>query len=811
MALLAGLRAEVLPEDRGAAAVWQALRKCETNGRVLYLTAHPDDEDAALLTYLARGKGYDVTLLSLTRGESGANLITGDTFDRLGVLRTLELAKAAQYYGVRLRFANFADYGYSKSIDEAWRKWNREEVVGEVVRVIREVRPQVMITRFSGTARDGHGQHQASGVVGPLAFEAAGNLQRYDASFGAAWQPSKIYQGATLDTATVMIDAGVYEPLLGRSYAQMGREGYRWQRSQAMGAVLARPGPSWAYLRLAASRVGMAAKETDLFERIDVAVPAAVRDAVQAARNAFTLADPSRAAGMLVNAWPVAADASLAERLRRAFVAALGVELEALVQPDVRPTGLMAQFRPWTTFAVATPGQTFRLGAAAHVRSGEKVDGLRIRVMAPTGWKVEEEPDQEFRITAPPDAGPTQVSWERDSIQETKYRIVRGGASVAVRAEFRYRGVPLWIEAVPETSSIDAIGLQVRRSLAVGPAISVRFGAASGIVPAGRRDYRVECVVRNVGKGARRGELRLDLPRELTATPATHGFAFQQEGEEARFVFDLHLPERAAEYRLAAVAKADGLEYRTSFEPISYQGLDTLYVAQAARHLLRAVDVKVAPGIRVGYVMGSGDDVPETLRQLGVPVDLLSAADVATADLSRYQTLLLGIRAYATRPELKVHNARLLDYVKRGGVLVVQYNTQEYDGNYGPYPYSMTVRAEEISEEDAPVTILEPNAAVFREPNAITARDFDGWVEQRGSKFWMTWAPEYRALLESHDTGQAPQKGGWLEARHGDGLYVYCAYAWYRQLPYAVPGAVRLFANLVSLGAPSASWRKSGR
>ncbi|MBS1831305.1 MAG: PIG-L family deacetylase, partial [Acidobacteria bacterium] len=216
---------------------------------------------------------------------------------------------------------------------------------------------------------------------------------------------------------------------------------------------------------------------------------------------------------------------------------------------------------------------------------------------------------------------------------------------------------------------------------------------------------------------------------------------------------------------------------------------------------------QVSKGLRVGYVMGSGDEVPEALRQLGVAYDLLSANDIATADLSRYTTLLLGIRAYAARPELKVHNARLLEFVKNGGTLIVQYNTQEYDGNYGPFPYTMTARAEEISEEDSPVRILAPEHPVFQAPNKISARDFDGWVEQRGSKFWKTWAPEYTALLETNDAGQVPQRGGWLEARYGKGRYVYCAYAWYRQLPYAVPGAYRLFANLISLGAEGQTGR----
>ncbi|BDC47825.1 hypothetical protein F183_A01410 [Bryobacterales bacterium F-183] len=773
--------AEVLPEDRGAAAVWQAIRKVETNARVLYIVAHPDDEDAALLTYLARGKGYDVTLLSLTRGESGANLITGDTFDNLGVLRTLELEKACKYYGVRLRFGGFADYGYSKNIEEALRKWPVEQGVAVVSKAIQEVRPQVVITRFSGTARDGHGQHQYSGNEAVRKAVAANRMI-----------VAKFYQGGTLTEHTLRIDSGGYDAMLGRSYAEIGREGYRWHRSQAMGAVLAKPGPVYSYLHLASGSGG-----PELFDGVDVAVAGPVAAEVAKAKAAFRAEAPSAVAPHLARALAAAKDAGIAGRLREALNLALGVELEALVLPEVRPTGMAAQFRPWTTFAVATPGQKFQVSADFRVRSGVAVERVRKQVL----WGSEGS-EGEFTVSVPENARASSVNWTRGSIQEAAYQWLPAAEVPRVQASYVYQGVESFIESDVETSSIDSIGLQVRRKLAVGPALSVRFVAANGVAPMGTTSqYRVDVVVTNVGAGARSGEVRLELPAGVTASPEVQKFAFQKEGEEARFTFALALPGGARDYNLRALALSGGKAYDASFLPVTFAGLDTLYVSKPAVHVARVIDVQVSKGLRVGYVMGSGDGVPEALRQLGVPYDLLSAADVAGADLSKYTTLLLGIRAYAVRPELKVHNARLLEFVNNGGTVIVQYNTQEYDGNYGPYPYTMTARAEEISEEDSPVRILTPAHPVFVGPNRITGRDFEGWVEQRGSKFWMTWAPEYTALLETQDTGQAPQRGGWLEAKYGKGRYVYCAYAWYRQLPYAVPGAFRLFANLISLGA----------
>jgi hypothetical protein len=539
---------------------------------------------------------------------------------------------------------------------------------------------------------------------------------------------------------------------------------------------------------------GGPAKDTDLFSWVDTAIPDPVAHEIAKARAAFRADAPWAVAPHLARALALATDSAIAARLREALNLALGVELEALVLPEVRPTGMAAQFRPWTTFTVATPGQSFKVSTDFRVRTGVPVQGVRVTA----GWGSQEA-NGEFTVTVPSDARPSSVNWTRASIQDAAYQWLPEPQLPRVRATYRYQGVESYIESDIETSSIDAIGLQVRRRLAVGPALSVQFVAANGVAPAGTSEYRLEAVVRNVGAGARSGELRLEVPAGLIVSPSAQKFSFQKEGEEVRFAFALRLPAGVRDYTARAVASSGGKTYDTSFSPVTYAGLETLYVAKPAAHMVRVMDVQVSKALRIGYVMGSGDEVPEALRQLGVPYDLFSPSDVASADLNRYTTLLLGIRAYAVRPELKVHNARLLDFVKNGGTLIVQYNTQEYDGNYGPYPYSMTARAEEISEEDSPVRILVPDHPVFQQPNRISAKDFDGWVEQRGSKFWTTWAPEYTALLETNDSGQAPQRGGWLEAKYGKGRYIYCAYAWYRQLPYAVPGAYRLFANLISL------------
>jgi hypothetical protein len=338
----------------------------------------------------------------------------------------------------------------------------------------------------------------------------------------------------------------------------------------------------------------------------------------------------------------------------------------------------------------------------------------------------------------------------------------------------------------------------VLERLSLLPDLSIQFTSESGVLPLGAEEYRTTVILRRLNSKPVKGEVLLTLPGRLSAAPAAFDLSVQDQVELPFVIQTAAESGQAREIIFKAVAKLDdGRILQTQIRPVTAPGLPAAYLTKPAEHILRVIDVKVRPGLKVAYLMGSGDEVPETIRQLNVPVDLI--ADLGAADLSGYTALMLGIRAYAAREDVKRHNQKILDFAARGGVVIVQYNTQEYDGNFGPYPYSMTTRAEEVSEEDAPVTILEPGRPVFAEPNRITPGDFMGWVEQRGSKFWMTWDARYTPLIETHDTGQDPQKGVWLEARHGKGLYVYCARAWYRQLPAGVPGAVRLFANLLSL------------
>lgn len=825
---------EPLPQDRGSAGLLQQLRKLQTRARVLYIVAHPDDEDGATIAKLSRGMGAEVVLLSLTRGESGANLVTDDAFDRLGLLRTVEIRKGAQWYGARLRFTRAVDYGYSKNIEECWSQWDQNEVIRDVVRVIREEQPHVVIARWQGTERDGHGNHTAAGIVSPIASRAAADPRQYPEQIKAGlppWRVLKHYSDNRTEREqwTHKSETGTYDPVLGMSYAQAGREGLRQQRSQSAGAAIMGPGEFATYYLRTDPPAKDGEKEASFFANIDVSLNAypALQAPLAEALRTLDAQHPERVAPLLAKALGIVRrlrqeadtrDLKIKEaQIEEALRLALGVESEALVQPKDAPTGRMAAFMPSPTFQVATPGQAFAVQVNYTPRLSSEARLRDVVLDAPAGWRVEPLGEGKFRVTVPESTASTSAFWKRDSVKQTFYRYANGAvfgqpipeAPLQARVTYEYQGAVATLREPVLVSYMDERGLQHRRAIAAGPALSLETETEAGIFPIGKEDYQLTVRLRHIGSEPMSGSVRLEFPAGWRSEPVSTPFQFEKEGEAAGITFRVIPPDglRAGRVAVLAVANANGREYRSTFRAVTQPGFEVIYDERPATHEIALVDAKMAPNQRIGYVMGAGDLVPAGLRQLGAHVEMLDASALATGDLSRFDSIWLGIRAYAVRKDLLTYNARLLDYAKNGGVLVVQYNTPEFDNNYGPYPYQMTRRPEEVSEEDSPTTILAPEAAVFHWPNAITLDDFSGWVEQRGSKHLVSWAPEYQPMVEMHDHGQAPQRGIWLQAKYGKGLYVYCSLAWYRQLPYAVPGAARIVANLASLGAKDAPWR----
>ena len=856
---------EIATFESGAVGVDQALRQLKTTASVLHVVAHPDDEDGAMMTYCARGLGTRTMLFSVTRGEGGANMISNHFFDELGALRTLEHVKAAQFYGTELFYSRAVDYGYSKTLEEARRQWDDGlPILEDLVEVIRREQPTIMLSRFQGQDRDGHGHHQMAGVISRLAFDAAADPKRFPEQLARGlqpWQVKKLYMNnirpqwrpEDRDAWNIAIPTGDFDSVIGKSYSQIARFGLGFQRSQGITGHAADPEPRDSYyrlLRVAANPNELndtTLKESSLFDGIDTTLSGAIGSE---GKNDNLLADKLRSIQSHIDSAisdfdfrnPISVIAPLSKALAETNdaldIVPVGTSLRGILNRKAstlsiairRAAGVDVQCYVTTRSGEVPEFVVPGLNLTVHVRianQGSLPFSLRKLVAAPSAWakagpKIDVpivEPksviETSFAARVPIDAAATRPAFQRSSIREPFYK---------ASAEYQQRAIPAC--PLQLTTELEVNGQRiavtcdahvrirhpdfgnVRYPLTVAPPIGVRFLLTDGILPTNNKHYDVDVSLVSAAESAK-GDMSLQLPDGWTAEPANHSFVFARAGEAATIRFRITPKTKtvSGEYSIRAVARHRNKEYSSGYRTVTARDIGRMNVFRDAVHRLRIVNVKVAKtpnGLpRVAYVSGSGDSVAESLGMLNITPTLLSASDLATRNLDDFDVILVGVRAYAVRADLRTHNQRLLDFVERGGTMIVQYQTPEFDNNFGPFPYTMGRNPEEVSEEDAAVTILEPNHSVFMRPNRIISADFDNWVEQRGSKFFTTWDDRYTPLLECHDTNQDPQRGGMLIANHGKGVYVYSAYAWYRQLPNGVPGAFRLFANLLSLPAPS--------
>jgi LmbE family N-acetylglucosaminyl deacetylase/multidrug efflux pump subunit AcrA (membrane-fusion protein) len=895
----AAVDAQTLPEDRGANGLWLDLKRLRTWASMMMIVAHPDDEDGSMLAYESRGSGVRTSLMTLTRGEGGQNLMSSDADDALGLIRTNELLKADQYYGVEQYWGRVTDYGFSKTIEEAFSQWGHDRVLYDTVRAVRRDRPLVLTASFIGGITDGHGQHQVSGEIAQEVFTAAGDPNVFPDQIQAGlrpwsplkvyarvpnyslgkegmfdyatgkWAPVRFYNYVTRETTStapptnVQVPEGTFDPLLGRTYVQIARQGWGFQKTQNGGGYVVLPGEVDSDYHRYGSRVKSGDTEQSFFDGIDTSLPgiaslahsdapflnsglAAIQAQVDKATGAYDPAAPEKVAPALHDGYletqkliaavassqlsaadKASVDAELQTKLAQfntALADALGLKVDALrtAESSIRQTTI---FSPGVddTPASATPGSEVfvrlhlhnptatrpnspkltRSWLASRVDAAARIDQLA----APRAGEVAG--DSLFRVAIAAGAAGTRPYFSRPNTEQAYYDIDDprwlndsfAPYPVEGWAEFDYDGVPIRIGQVVQTvHRVEGIG-SVENPLVVAPGISVGIHPGAGAVPLAATDFAFAVTLRSNLEGAADGTLRLTMPAGWTSTPAEAAFHLKT-GEEQQLTFRIRPGKLAARsYEIKAIATSRGLAYSEGYRTVGYPGLRPCNDYRPATYRARAVDVSLAPNLNVGYVMGPGDEIPQALEDLGVHPHLLSAQEVAAADLRKYDTIVLGIRAYASRPELAANNSRLLDYVRNGGNLVVQYQSGEYDHNFGPYPYTLGRSPEKVVDETDPVVLLDPKNPLLTWPNKITAEDFNGWVEERGHSFMESWDPQYTALTETRDPGQDPQKGGLLIARYGKGTYIYVAYALYRQTPEAVPGAYRLLANLISAAA----------
>jgi LmbE family N-acetylglucosaminyl deacetylase len=806
----------------GEVEIRQALERLDTLGSVMMIGAHPDDENTALLAYFSRGLHMRTAYLSLTRGEGGQNLIGSEQGDELGIIRTQELLAARKIDGGEQFFTRAIDFGFSKTADETFTKWPREQVLGDVVWNIRRFRPDVIVLRFSGTPRDGHGQHQASAIVGREAFSAAADPAKFpeQLQWVQPWQAKRLMWNTFAFTAEqqkeeaaikdkLAVDLGEYSPELGYSYSQIAGMSRSQHRSQGMGA----PEPKGSTKNYLVTIAGDRATK-DVFEGIDttwsrLSGGAEVGTIVERARDAFTGRRAETLLPMLVEAHRKAQGMKdpIAVRKLREIDEAIGLI-----------TGL------WVDAAAdkyaATPGASLKISITALARVpvdatllGVKVTGMdgvppldiapatlvynqpslySLTVPVPQKehysqpyWLVEPKDGAMYRVTDPRLIGTP----ENDPVLVAHFRVKIAGTEIEISRPVEYR-------------YIDHIYGEQLRPLAIVPPVGVEL-PVQALVFGSAAPRKVDVLVKgNIAKAS--GDVSLEAPAGWHIEPATRHFDLAALDEQTVASFTITPPSADAQGEVRAVASVGGRQISSRTEVISYSHIpaQTLFPPSDAK-LVRASIRTLAKNI--GYIAGAGDEVPAALRQIDCDVTMLSADDLVRGDLSRFDAIVTGVRAFNTRSDLRANYQRLFDYAQNGGTVVVQYNVLEggpFGGNptllehVGPYP--IKVSRDRVTVEDVPVTFPNPQNSLLHSPNEITARDFEGWVQERGLYFANEWDPKYQSVLECHDPGEQPMPGGMLYTKYGKGIYIFSAYSWFRELPAGVPGAFRIFANMLS-------------
>ncbi len=847
-------------QGRGAAALGEAVEGLGVSVRVLMIGAHPDDEDTQLITYLAKGRHIETAYLSLTRGDGGQNLIGNELGPLLGMIRTEELLAARRIDGGRQYFTRAYDFGFSKTAAETFKHWPRDSILRDMISVIRAFRPQVIISVWSGTPRDGHGHHQVSGILSRIAFDEAADTVRFPRSATngmGAWQPEVFYRSARRFRGpsgpmpgAVPFDVGGYDVLEGRTYTAIAAESRSQHRSQGQGNE-APLGPRLDHVRLeVAVPPADSGNPTTLFPGMDTSfarfhalpLPAPVRAAVDSldlvradiARH-MSLVHPadmvapiahylalvqraqSGAARCDTPALPVPVCSGAmgdfattmneqARRARRALLLASGVQLLATTPRDLIALGDHA---PVTITVVDH-------GPAPVTFFGR--DGSAAPETIPPGGMTEQ------TYTLSPTGEPTQAWWLRYPLEHDMFRLRppgdTSGTPVPQLLEGADRvqssGVDVGLEIAGTRFSADISPIvhryadpatgEVDKPIAFVPPVSLLLDRQVEYARANAPLDRVERVhVRADASSPRTVSVRLSLPAGLTADSATRTVTLSM-GEDVELDFHVHGTLAPGTHTISAAATSDGQTFTTGFVAVDYPHIRTRREYRRAAVTVQAVNVAYAPGMHIAYIPGVGDNVEPMLEELGLSVTTITPEQLAHADLSKYSAVVVGPRAFDASEVLRANNDRLLEYARAGGTLVEQYGQYEMASNgLLPYPITISRPANRVTEEDAAVTILDPSSPILNTPNKITQADFADWVQERSTYMPHTFDGHYHAILSMHDTGEPPNDAGILIAPLGKGTFEYVTLTFFRQLPAGNPGAARLFVNILSAKQNAAS------
>jgi LmbE family N-acetylglucosaminyl deacetylase len=832
------------PSTGGIVALQQELRMLGHNKRVLMIGAHPDDEDTELLTLLVRGMGAEAAYLSLNRGEGGQNLIGPELGEGLGLIRTEELMAARRLDGARQYFTRAYDFGFSKSLDETWRFWPRDSILQDVVRIVREFQPQIIVAIFSGTPRDGHGQHQAAGWAAREVFRIAEDSTRFPGA-GEPWRPLKLYRSTRFDSAatTLTLNGGELDDAVGQTYRQIAMRGRSLHRSQDMG-TLQRIGPSQIRLQLLEDRTG--GGNSPLFAGVDTSLTGIhtgsggssgegsqleeyVRRVHAIRRDGPSMAGLRESYDLLNEVVrtdaPALAVVSQRFHLEKAMGILSGVLVDLVadddrVVPGQRVKVTASAWNPTeldlTVGLLVVTSNNWRLpqqAAEMIVRPGElSSDTMEFTVLD------QADPTQPYFLARPrsggvytlPGMGDVSAPFDSPEIS-INFGLTDSGEFLG--SQWREAGLRVNDQAFGER----------RRPLIVVPRVDVKLDPPTELWPTSPGSHEFTVTLSHGARDSTRGSLGLELPAGWPAV-SSRPFEFTREDERETIQFSVRPPADLAPgtYTIRAVATDDqGRRYDQGVFTVDYPHIRPRSWTQPATATVHVAPLEMPRLSRVGYVRGASDRVPEALASVGVPVELLDHAMLERGDLSRFDAIVVGSRAYETDSALVENNPRLLAYVRTGGLVIVQYQQQFFfNGGFAPFPLKVggeqvvldsvggtrvgpLIGHDRVADESSPVRIIDPSSPVVLRPNRIGPRDWDGWVQERGLYFAHSWNEEYRPVLEMADPGEAPLRGGLLVARYGKGTYVYTGISFFRELPAGVPGAFRLFANLLALAESS--------
>lgn len=823
------------------------LNKLNVVGTVLYVAAHPDDENTRFIAYLSKEKLVNTGYLSITRGDGGQNLIGPEIREQLGVIRTQELLEARKIDGGKQFFTRANDFGFSKTPEETYNIWDKEQVLADMVWVIRKFRPDVLVTRFAPDYFKTHGHHSASAQLAVEAFSAAADPKRFpeQLTYGVeVWQAKRIVWNTSSwfyaekefkETGLYKYDVGAYNELLGKSITEIAAESRSMHRSQGFGTALVR-GETWEYLKHLA---GDSAKTNDIFEGIDLSwnrIPGSQKVAKLLAKAAkdFNPENPSAIVKTLLEARKELLKPPFStyyhkmeklDELEETIKACMGLYIESTtLNPSItqkekitvnteiinRSTIKVDVKNIYYSFAekdttinkillnnnVMTIKNTFDflIGVELH-----RVKAYLNEYDYNTTHKHNTLVNQQYFNS-------TQPYWLQEIGSEGMFKVnnpvligkPENSYSLFSCIDIEIEGTLFHFEVPVVYKRIDPAFGEKYRPVTYGPPAFVNL-KQDVFMFADTSSKLVNLTVR-ANKDKINGMLKLNADaKDWQIIPATQPFTLNTKGEEQTFTFRIKPLQKEMNSTFTAAVVVDGQEYTKSQVVIDYPHIATQTLYPEASGKLVKLDIKTK-GKNIGYIMGSGDEIPQSLEQIGYKVTQLKEDEITAENLKKFDAVVIGVRAYNTLDRMKFHHTKLLDYAKNGGTVVVQYNTNQKLSADELGPYKLKLSRERVTEENAEVRFLKPEHPVLNTPNKITAKDFEGWVQERGLYFAEEWAPEYEAILSANDQNEPPRNGGMLVAKHGKGYWVYTGYSWFRELPAGVPGAYRIFSNIISLG-----------